>query len=167
MQNFVNRVEELQIVEERCNALLEKNRPVPTQFIEFHGVGGLGKTALLERAELFCKERHLPSIRADASQSAVHFSREIVDQVQRYGIPFTSGSSDVLDQSISATKSLLEAGPAVFLVDSLEAANEEQLNRIEYMLHTFAEDNRVFFVLASKVSCALVAPHNRQVVKTL
>ena len=49
MQNCVNRTKELQIVEERCHALLERNRPVQTQFIEFHGVGGIGKTTILKR----------------------------------------------------------------------------------------------------------------------
>ena len=157
MQKFVDREEELRIVEERCNALLEKNRPVQTQlqtqFIEFHGVGGIGKTTILKRAELHCNDRHIRSIWANASQSAVHFSHEIVDQVrQKYGIQFTPESSDLLDQSISATKALLEGGPAVFLVDSLEAASEEQLNLIEHMLRTFVEDTRLFFVLASKRS---------------
>ncbi len=49
-------------------------------------------------------------------------------------------------------KALLEVRPAVFLVDSLEAASEEQLNWIEHMLRTFVEDTRLFFVLASKRS---------------
>ena len=151
MQKFVNREEELQIVEERCNALLEKNRPVQTQFIEFYGIGGMGKTTILKRAELYCNDRHIRSIWADASQSAVHFSHEIVDQVRKkYGIQFTPRSGDVLEQSISATKTLLKAGPAVFLVDSLDAASEEQFHWIAHMLRTFVDDTRVFFVLASK-----------------
>ena len=145
----MNREEELRIVEERCDALLEKNRPVQTQFIEFHGVDGMGKTTILKMVELQCNERHLYSIWADASRTAVHFSREIVDQVQKYGIQFTPASSDVLDQAISATKALLEAGPAVFLVDSLDAASEELLNWIEHMLNAFAEDTRLLFVLAT------------------
>ena len=49
IRGFVNRAKELRIVEERCHALLEKNRPVQTQFIEFHGVGGIGKTTILKR----------------------------------------------------------------------------------------------------------------------
>ena len=154
MQNCVNRTKELQIVEERCHALLERNRPVQTQFIEFHGVGGIGKTTILKEVEFQCNERHLHSIWTEASQSVVHFSHEVVDQVQKkYGIQFTPGSSDLRDQSISVTKALLEAGPAVFLVDLLDAASEELLNWIERMLlHTFAEENRLFFVLASKRS---------------
>ncbi len=151
MQSFVNREEELQIVEESCNALLENNRPVQTQFIEFHGIGGIGKTTILKEVEFHCNAKHLHSIWADANQSAAPFSREVVDQVQKkYGIQFTLRSSDVLDQSISATKALLEGGPAVFLVDSLDAASEEQLNQIEHMLSAFAGDNQLFFVLASK-----------------
>ncbi len=75
MPSFVNRTKELQIVEERCNALLEKNRPVQTQFIEFYGVGGIGKTTVLEKVELQCNESNLYSVWIDASQSAVYFSR--------------------------------------------------------------------------------------------
>ncbi len=149
MPIFVNRTEELQIVEEICDALVNF-RPVQTQFIEFYGVGGIGKTTILKKAEIIVNNRHLYSIWADASQSAADFFPAVVNQVQRDGIPFTSGSIDVLDQSISATNALLEGGPAVFLVDSLDAASEELLNRIEHMLNAFAEDTRLFFVLASK-----------------
>ena len=73
----------------------------------------MGKTTILKMVELQVIEASY-SIWADASRTAVHFSREIVDQVQKYGIQFTPASSDVLDQAISATKALLEAGPAVF-----------------------------------------------------
>jgi NB-ARC domain len=153
MQKFVNREEELRIVAERCDALLEKNRPIQAQFIEFHGLGGMGKTTLLKEVEFRCNERDLYSIWADASQTADHFSHEIVDQVQKkYGIQFTPASSDLINQSINATKALLKEGPAVFLVDSLDAASEEQLNWIEHVLLNFAEDSRLFFVLASKRS---------------
>ena len=62
MQHFVNREEELRFVEEKFNILLEKNDLIRIPIIEFHGVGGIGKTTMLKKIEKRCHDMHLPSV---------------------------------------------------------------------------------------------------------
>jgi len=149
MNIFVNREEELQLIEERCTALVQNN-PVQQQIVEFHGVGGIGKTTILQRIKLHCNEQHLPSIWTDASQGTTLFSHEVIQQVQKYGVQFAPKNNDLLSQSIEATKALIKQNPAVFLIDCLDSAGDEQLVWIEHMLDQLTKDTRLLFVLASQ-----------------
>jgi len=150
MQHFVNREEELRFVEEKFNILLEKNDLIRIPIIEFHGVGGIGKTTMLKKIEKRCHDMHLPSVWADASQGILNFSRDIIQQIQQYNVQFTPKSEDLPEQSVYAARALLSQGPMVFLVDSLDAANEEQLIWIENMLRELIGDNKLLAILASK-----------------
>jgi hypothetical protein len=150
MQHFVNREAELQFVEEKFSILLEKNNFVRTPIIEFHGVGGIGKTTMLRKIEKLCHDMHLPSIWTDASQSILNSSREIIQQIQQYNVQFIPKSENLPEQSVHAARALLLQGPMVFLVDSLDAANEEQLIWIENMLRDLIGDNKLLAILASK-----------------
>src|SRR5258708_38573462 len=107
MNIFVNREEELQLIEEKCTALVQNN-PVQQQIVEFHGIGGIGKTTILKRIKLHCREQHLPSIWTDASQSTVLFSQEVIQQVQTYGVQFVPKNNNLLSQSIDAMKALID-----------------------------------------------------------
>ncbi len=149
MSLFVNREEELQLIEERCTALVQ-NKPVQQQIIEFHGVGGIGKTALLQRIKRHCSQRQLPSIWTDASQSTALFSHEVIQQVQTYGVQFAPKNNDWLSQSVDATRALVNHKPAVFLIDCLDSAGDEQLGWIEQMLDQLVKESRLLFVLASQ-----------------
>ena len=150
MQNFVNREAELQLIERQFDMLTEKKNPIGTQIVEFYGVGGIGKTTILRRIEQNCQERQLPAIWIDASQNMSDFSREIVDQVQRHNVPFRTEGNDWLDQSIAATKALLAKGPVIFLIDSLDPADKEQLSQIEHILMDLNTYDRLVTILASK-----------------
>jgi hypothetical protein len=149
MNIFVDREEEMQLIEERCTALMQ-NKPVPQQIVEFHGVGGIGKTTILKRVKRHCNEQHLPSIWTDANQSIAFFSHEVIQQVQTYGVQFAPKNNDLLSQSIDATKALIDQKPAVFLIDSLDSADDEQLGWIEQMLDQLTKGSRLLFVLASQ-----------------
>jgi hypothetical protein len=149
MNVFVNREEELQLIEERCTALVQ-NSPLQQQIVEFHGVGGIGKTALLERIKLHCSQRQLLSIWIDASQGIDVFSREVIQQVQTYGVQIVQTNTDLFSQFIDATKALVKQKPVVFLIDCLDSANDEQLSRIEQMLDQLTRGTRLLFVLASQ-----------------
>jgi hypothetical protein len=150
MEHFINRDVELQLIEEKFSVLLESSDFVRTPIIEFHGVGGIGKTTILRRIEQLCHDKRLPSVWADASQSIPNFSREVIRQIGQYNIQITSKEEDLPQQSVYAARELLARGPLIFLVDSLDAAGEEQLIWIEYMLRELVEDNRLFAILASK-----------------
>jgi hypothetical protein len=150
MQHFVNRETELKLIEEKFSVLLEKNDFVRTPIIEFHGVGGIGKTTMLRKIENLCRDMNLPSIWADASQGLLNFSRAIIQQIQQYNVQFTSKSENLPEQSVHAARALLLQGPIVFLVDCLEAANEEQIIWIEDMLRDLIRDHKLLAILASK-----------------
>lgn len=150
LENFVNRETEMQLIEERFHSLLKNSDLVRTQIIQFHGVGGIGKTTMLKKARQRCHDMHLPSIWADGGQKIPDFSHTIVHQVQQYSAQFTPGVGDPLDQSVNATRALLAQGPVVMLLDSLDAADEEQLAWIEAMLEHLITDNRLLAVVASK-----------------
>jgi hypothetical protein len=150
MDNFVNREEELRLIGNHLVALQQSNAALSAQIIEFHGVGGIGKTTLLKRVEQLCNDMHLPYIWTDANQSITSFSRNIIHQVQRYQIQLSQHSNDLFDQSIHATQALLARGPAIVIVDSLDAASEELLLWIENMLQRLIGYSRLLVVLASK-----------------
>ena len=134
MENFVNREVELQLVAEKFSTLVENSDLVQTPIIEFYGVGGIGKTTVLRRIEQLCHDRSLASIWADASQSVPQVSQEIIQQIQHYNVSFTPKNEDLSEQSIHAARALLAREPLIFLIDSLDAASEEQLGWIEHML---------------------------------
>jgi hypothetical protein len=151
MPNFVNREDELQLIAQQLDLLTEKNNLIRTQIIEFYGVGGIGKTTILRKIEQNCQDRHLPAIWIDASQNMPDFPRKIIDQVQRYNVQFIRiEGNDWLNQSIIATRALLQKGPVIFLIDSLDADDEEQLNQIGHMLVDLTRDDKLFTILASK-----------------
>ncbi len=150
MQKFVNREEELQLIEQQFDVLTEKNNLMRTRIIEFYGVGGIGKTTMLRKIEQNCQDKQVSTIWIDASQHMSDFSREIINQVQRYNVQFRTESTDWLDQSIVATRALLTKGPVILLIDSLDAADEEQLSQIEYILVDLAKHDKFFTILASK-----------------
>lgn len=150
MQNFVNREAELQLIEKQLDILTTKDTLLRPPIVEFYGVGGIGKTSILRKIAQNCQDRQLPTIWADASQHMPDFSREIIAQVQQYNVLFRTENKNWADQSIIATRALLAKGPVVFLIDSLDAANEEQLSQIEYILIDLIRDDKLFTILASK-----------------
>ncbi len=150
MENFVNRETELQIIEEKFDALLGNNDVMGKRIVEFYGVGGIGKTTILRKIEQRCRNRKVPSVWTDASQNIFDFAHEIISQVRQYNVSFLSKSNDLFEQSVTAAKALLLQGPLVFLIDSLDAADEEQLAWIERLLGDLAEDDRLFAIVASK-----------------
>src|SRR5262249_48783979 len=119
----------------------------------FFGVEGIGKTAVLGYIEEQCKKQQIRYILIDASQNASHFSHEIVRQVaERYNIRRQSldENKDFFQQSLHATKALLEQGTAVMLLDSVDDTNIELLERIAVTLRDFIDEKKLFVVLASK-----------------
>ncbi len=63
---FVNREEELQRVSEAVVTLQDRQRLLRTPIIEFSGVGGIGKTALLRQIKAICDDHGVFCVMKDA-----------------------------------------------------------------------------------------------------
>src|SRR5439155_19345819 len=114
---------------------------------------GIGKTAVLGHIEEQCKKQQIRYILIDTSQDVSHFSHEIVRQVtERYNIRLhpLDENEDLFQQSLHATKALLEQGTAVMILDSVDATNDELLERIAATLRDVINEKKLFVVLASK-----------------
>jgi hypothetical protein len=155
MVAFVNRQTETMLINSAFEALHnpDKDNLLRTPILGFCGIEGIGKTALLDYIEEQCKKQQIRYIIIDASQSARHFSREIVRQVtERYNIWPSSldETEDLFQQSLSATRALLEQGAAVMIVDSVNVADGELLERIADTLRHVIHENKLFVAIASK-----------------
>ncbi|HMH10805.1 MAG TPA: AAA family ATPase [Candidatus Nitrosopolaris rasttigaisensis] len=147
MEVFVNRKDELRLIDDSFNALLDKKRLLRTPIIEIQGVGGIGKTSLLRQVERQCYDTNLPHIWLDVSQSPSCVAHEIITQVKKY----IQEDKVFLEQSpVHATKVLLKHGPVVMLLDSVDRANEEQLGMIEILLRDLVDDGKLLVVLTSR-----------------
>jgi hypothetical protein len=145
MELFVNRENELQLIDESFSALLDKARLLRTPIIEFQGISGIGKTSLLKQVEKRCHVEQLPYIWVDVSESSSNVAHEIITQAKKYIQKAEHGQS-----AVQATKALLQQGPAVMLFDSVDTADAEQLDTIESLLKDLIDDEKLFVVLASK-----------------
>ncbi len=155
MMTLINRQAEMVLIDDAFKALqnYENDSLLRTPILDFFGVEGIGKTAVLGYIEEQCKKQQIRYILIDVSQNAHHFSHEIVRQVtERYHIKLhsLSESEDPLQQSLDATKALLKQGTAVMILDSVDATNEALLKRIAVTLRDVINDKKLFVALASK-----------------
>lgn len=164
MESIANRIDELKLIDNAFKVLLDEKHPLPTPIIDFYGAGGIGKTAILKHVAKKCNEHHLPCIWAEVNQGVLKFSPESIEQIKPYSLG-SSRNEDLLDQSVHAIKVLLALGPVVIVVDSIDAANEEIINRLEKMLRELIAHNRLFVVLSSKI--ALIFEKERDIAKKL
>ncbi len=151
MDSFVNREAELELINNAFAALIDNTRILRTPFIDFYGVKGIGKTTLLRKIEQKCKDQNVSYIWANASQDLASFSLAIADQIRtKYHLEFQSSMDNWQNQPISATQSLLEHGPVVMLLDSVDPSNMEQVKWLEVILRDLLEEQKLFVVAASK-----------------
>jgi hypothetical protein len=152
MESFVNRVSELQLIDDVFAALLDNNRLLKTPILALHGVQGIGKSTVLRRIEQRCEDERLPCIRTGVYRDMADCSRTILAQVGKYGqIPAISVSTDDwLERSIFATRTLLRLGPAVMLIDSFDATNGEHLRWFEEFLKNVIDESKLFVVFTSQ-----------------
>jgi hypothetical protein len=151
MPVFVNRDEEMQYMRERCTILQDDRITGQLPIIQFHGIGGIGKTKILREIENHCTTQGLRAIWTDANLGTVDFSHRIISQVRKYGTQVTTRNNDLFNNSIDATRALVaQKGPTVFLIDSLEGARDADLTWIENLLITFQNESKLFFILASQ-----------------
>jgi hypothetical protein len=162
MKLFVNREPELELIDESFKALLDRKRLLRTPIIEVQGVGGIGKTSLLQQVEQRCQETQLPYIWVDVSQHSSSVASEILAQIRRFTqIPDNKDLSNVTH----AMKMLLEKSPVVMLFDAIDAADSTQLSLIENLLKDLIDNEKFFVVFASKK--AITFQRHREVARKL
>lgn len=151
MESFVNRETELQIIDKAFDALIDKKSLLRTPIVDYYGVDGIGKTAILEKIEQKCNDHNIRYIWANASKDILHFSGEITQQVQtKYRVELPNDEEDWSHRPLDATRALLERGPVVMLLDSVDTTDIEQVSWLETMLRDLIEENTLFVVLTSK-----------------
>lgn len=147
---FVNRENELKLIEEAFDALTQQKQMLRTPILELYGIGGIGKTSLLRQIEKRCHTVPMPCVWVDIKNSERNvgkLAQQIVFQVQKY-----ISTDDIADESspVAATRALLNQQPTVMLFDALDMASQEQLHELEMWLRDLIDDDRLFVVLASK-----------------
>jgi len=126
MEKFVNRDEELMLIDNAVDTLLDRKRLLRTPIIEFYGVEGIGKSALLRKFEQHCNQKSVMSIWGDGGQSNFY-------------------------HIIKTTKERLQKNqPVVVILDSLDDAGEGQLQVLETELADLIENSQLFVVLSSQ-----------------
>jgi hypothetical protein len=149
MVSLVNRETEKSILNDALRTLRNYQQDIlRTPIIDFYGITGIGKTAILQHVEDLCKQHNIAFISIDASQGADFFSREIIEQAQKYNI-ISSVHKDLLVQSKGALATLLEQDTAVILLDNVDTTNEVLTERISDTLNDIINDNKLLVVLTS------------------
>jgi hypothetical protein len=161
MKLFVNREEELRMVEEALEALLDRKRLLRTPIIDFYGVRGIGKTAILREIRQRCVDSNLPFIWAEVSRNLSGVSQQLMEQVQQYlPGPVVPPQNDFLEEDslvhpVEATRRLLDRrGAAVMLLDAVDASDKALVRWLEHLLRELIERETLFVVLASQSALA-------------
>jgi hypothetical protein len=149
MVSLVNREAEKSILDDAIRTLRNHQQDIlRTPIIDFYGIVGIGKTAILRHVEDLCKQYNIAFISVDASRGADFFSREIIVQAQKYNIS-PSVHENLLLQSKGTLATLLDQDTAVMLLDNVDTTNEVLTERISDTLNDIINDNKLLVVLTS------------------
>jgi hypothetical protein len=148
-KELVNRNAELQVIDEAFTTLTDPDNVLKTPVLAFHGIGGIGKTAIVQHVARRCENEHLPYIHVEA-EDIPGLARAIQQQVNKYHDvdSLLQNDDNSLERSKIATRELLKQGAAVMLVDSLNTT--EQMKWLGDLLKDIHRGNRLFVVLAGK-----------------
>jgi len=168
MIRFVNRDAEIGLIDDAFHALKNyKEELVRTPIVDFYGVNGIGKTAILQQAAKRCQDEGLRHILIDASQSTRQVAQDLLREAQHYRAEI-AGDGQVANpqrEAQVAMRELLKQGALVLLLDAVDASNQEQVRWIETLLRDVIEENKVFVALTSKRG--LLFEHERSVSRKL
>lgn len=147
-ETLINRSAELQEIDKAFASLVDQDMFQKTPVLTFYGIGGIGKTALVQYVARRCQYEKMPFIRVDA-QDIAGLARSIQEQVSRYSQIDTllTNYDNWLDRSVIVTSQLLRQGPAVILVDALSTS--EQMIWLGNLLKDVHVVNRIFVILTS------------------
>lgn len=157
MIRFVNREAEMTLIDDAFKALHNyKDNLLRTPIVNFYGVEGIGKTAIVKHVERKCQDQNVQYVLIETIKDAQDLSSKLSKQAKRYNVSlsFDEDEEDPSQQSINATKALLRQGTVVMLLDAVDATNEELIAQIAGTLRGViddaADDNKLFVVLTSR-----------------
>ncbi|WP_149401421.1 NB-ARC domain-containing protein [Dictyobacter arantiisoli] len=143
----MNREPELRLVDEAFQTLLDGDRLLRTPIIEFQGIGGIGKTFLLQKILEHCRAQNIKPLLIDVGKNPDTIGQEIIKQVRTH-LPSIDETTDI--SAINATRMLLREEPVVMLLDAVDTADDRQQKQITAMLRALLDDEKFFVILTSK-----------------
>lgn len=170
---IVNREDELRAIEEMLYRLTTPERLLPKQVLEFNGIGGIGKSALLYKFAKACETK------ADLHFSFIDFSeflesgridlnKIIVRIVQKIGIHnglfdqivgYQGGTSEPVDLTskfIEYIEGILKTPhqvmPLALIFDSLDEVDQNVKKWLVDFVERTIDAGKILFAVASKIS---------------
>jgi hypothetical protein len=162
MSVFVDRDQEMRMIDDAFQLLQDKERLLRTPILEFYGISGIGKTLLLEQIKERCQTSHLPWLWTDLGKTSGTWQSNVTAQVKKY---LQQETIEQEQSAAGAIKTLLKRGPVVMLFDAIDEASLEQVREIEVLLRDLITDEKLFVVLASKTMVEF--KHERAVARKL
>ncbi|GAC1663309.1 MAG: hypothetical protein PVS3B1_38980 [Ktedonobacteraceae bacterium] len=154
MIRFIDRTDEMTLIDDAFRALQNyKEELLLTPIVNFYGVEGIGKTAILKHVERKCQDQNQRYILIERVKDAQDLSHELFRQVKKYNVAlnFAEEDDNLSQQSINATKALLSQGTVVMLLDAVDTTNEGLVAQIAGTLRgVIDDDNKLFVVLTSR-----------------
>ena len=154
MIRFINRDAEMTLIDDAFKALHNyEEELLRTPIVNFYGVEGIGKTAILKHVERKCQEQNLRYILIETVKDAQILSNGLFQQTKKYNVSlsFAEEEDDPSQQSIEATRALLSQGTVVMLLDAVDTTNEALVAQIaETLRGVIDDDNKLFVVLTSR-----------------
>ena len=158
MIRFINRDAEMTLIDDAFKALHNyEEELLRTPIVNFYGVEGIGKTAILRHVERKCQDQNLRYILIETIKDAQDLSHELFRQAKKYNVSlsFAEEDDDLSHQSIEATKALLSQGTVVMLLDAVDTTNEGLVAQIAETLRGVIEDDNKLFVVLTSRKCLL------------
>lgn len=152
--NFINRGEELKLINNAFSALQDEKRLLRTPIIDFFGINGMGKTRVLQEVRQKCQQQSLHYIWVTVNQSPEQCLSQWLYQARRLDtkdpVETLKSTEDLYAQSVDAMKTLLKKEPVVALLDEVDSEKAENIEWIEALLHDLIDVGNFFVVLASQ-----------------
>ncbi len=174
---IVNREDELRAIDDTLYRLTTPDRLLPKQILEFNGIGGIGKSALLQKFSQACKAkanlRHafidfaefLEEKRIDINKVVVRIVQQIdirndlfnqiVDNASNQSNPHES-TPKLIEYLEFILKSPLRETPLVLIFDSVDEVDEKVQDWLVDLVEQTIDAGKILFALASKISLGLL-----------
>jgi len=134
---LINREDEMAIAQDALDDLTSEERLVQTPIVDFCGIPGIGKTAVLREIVRLCDGKKIPCITTLKNVEGVSS-----------GKIYIKDSLEEIREEISAQAT--HRDPCVVVVDDTGDTDRRQMERLERFLSFMIEYNNLFIILASR-----------------